>query len=175
MSGRRDEATSLMGFPEGLDGQVERFARQRFRLCQPALPRQFRGQLVHLVGDPRMAGSGRRQADRQCTAEERFRFGVAAAAQQPSEAVQAVEQPYAVIAEVAADEIDAVPIQPFRSFVVTLDVADVIRQVNHGVAGDVMLTPERGQGDGEGLAPRGDGFGEASLPAQVGRQCLQDQ
>ena len=77
---------------------------------------------MHLVGDPGMSGPGRRQADRQCPAVERFRFGVAAAAQQASEAVQTVEQPHAVIAEVAADEIDAVPIQPFRGFVVTLDV-----------------------------------------------------
>ena len=130
---------------------------------------------MHLVGDPRMSGPGRRQADRQCAAEERFRFGVAAAAQQASEAVQTVEQPHAVIAEVAADEIDAVPIQPFRSLVVTLDVADVIRQVNHGVAGDVMLAPERGQGDGERLAPRGDGLGEPALPAQVRRQRLQNR
>ena len=104
-AGRGDE---LMGFPDGLDGQVERLAGQRFRLRQPALPRQCRGQLVHLVGDARMSGPGRGQADRQCAAVERFRFGVAAAAHQASEAVQAVEQPHAVIAEVPADEIDAV-------------------------------------------------------------------
>ena len=163
------------GSADGPDRQLERLACQGLGFLEPALPRQRRGELVHLVGDAGMFGPGGRLADRQGAAKDRLRFGVAAAAEQSSEAVHPMQQP-----EARSPNWRVISSRPpryscsARSTSCSMS-ADVIGQVNHRVAGRVVLGAKRCLRDGERVAAGGDRLAQPSLPPQVGRQPLQQR